>query len=115
MSMQLLPGYADTISGDKLEELCPDEYKKFMEVVEDLEEFAKENSLGTTEEQEAFEKLKSAFANKCGMELGIEYLYEVVDWEDDGVYWLILDSYVPNPKLKDHNIEIKRVWQVCCG
>lgn len=113
MSTQLLPGYADVISGDKLEELCPDEYKKFMEEVEDLEEFAKDDSSWTTE---AFKKLKAAFANKCGMELGIEYIWDLVDEDaEEGVFWLILDSYVPNPKLKDHDIKIKRVWQVCCG
>jgi hypothetical protein len=120
--MELLPGYADTISAENLQMLVPDEYNAFMGLIgEGLEEFAQDDDSGTEEQEYAFTLLRSAFQVKFGLGLRIEYITDVVlENEDSGVYWVIYDSYVKNPNLvklqKQFNVPlIKRVWQVACG
>jgi hypothetical protein len=110
-------GYADTISAELLAKLVPDEYAAFMKAAGDTFEDDVRQDLESPEIRNEWNSLREAFKEKYNLELGVEYLDDCIDGDEEGIYWYISDAYVKNPALVklEENLGRKvldRVWQV---
>ena len=110
-------GYTDTISTEALNTLVPEEYTAFMEEAGDeFEDWVREE-IDSPEMADAFAHLQEKFKEKYNLELGVEYIVDCIDGDEEGIYWYISDAYVKNPdlvKLEESlgRKVLDRVWQV---
>lgn len=140
MSMGSMASFAEVFSEDKLKEICPEEYKDFINGLVDC-------YANTNEEEEApevylswfvtevknediededfekllgfFEKLQEAFNEKTGLDLDVEY-HSSDDCGDcydevDGIFWTVGNVYKMTPEALALKDSIERKFFVVWG
>jgi len=122
MGMGNYPDYADTVAGDFVKEICPEEYHNFHQKLGELDipfdDFCdyifSENELTLEEnEQEAldqcYDALSDAFNDKTGLELYVVY-HNAEDRGDelDGGSWAVTGVYQLTPAGEKYKNKIYR-------
>jgi|WetSurSiteA1Bulk_404760.scaffolds.fasta_scaffold78533_2 hypothetical protein len=126
MGMGYAANYADVIQDKDLENLCPKEYKAFMDILKtkdiSMEEIAFQINYQEIEEnkdvEECYERLCKAFNEVTELELALGFHCEDDgDRYDDirGPYWSVFGVYDLTPAGKKYFNIIKRAFFVTFG